>query len=164
VRFRDIEKHREDIEEMAQYLRERFVRELEKWPKSEIKVLDYNPQSSDTVVLELAIVELVPTASAQNAAASVAGLFVPGGGLLGIGASGSIAIEGRITDSATGEILVEFADRAKDKAAPVDLAGFKWYSRSKENIDDWAKQFAELAHTPPGHKVKGAWSFTLMPF
>ena len=164
VRARDVGAHPEDVKEVAEYMRRRFKEEIAKWPGSVVKVIDKDDRSPDTVVLELAIVELIPTATLQKAAGTAAGFLVPGGGLVNTGASGSIAIEGRVRDAASREVIGEFADREEDKAAPIDLAGFKWYSRSKENIDDWATQFIQLANTTPDQKVEDSLPFTFNPF
>jgi hypothetical protein len=164
VRARDVDAHPEDIKEIGDYMRARFVKEVKSWPGSVVEVVGEDDRSPETVRLELAIIELVPTASGRKIISSAAGFLIPGGGLIGARSAGSIAIEGRVRDAASGEVIGEFADREADKRAPIDLAGFKWYSRSKENIDDWAKQFAELANTTPDQKVKESLPFTLNPF
>jgi hypothetical protein len=39
-----------------------------------------------------------------------------------------------------------------------------WYGDAKDSIEAWAKQFIELANTPPSHQVKDASSFSLKPW
>jgi hypothetical protein len=164
IRARDVGAHPEDVQEISEYLRGEFAHEMKDFPGTVVQVIDEDDKSPDTVRLELSIVELVPTATLQKGAATIAGLLIPGGGLLGATSSGSIAIEGRVVDANTGNVLGEFADRELDKSAPIDFASFKWYSRSKENIDDWAQQFAKLANTTPDEKVAASLPFTLNPF
>ena len=111
------------------------------------------------VTLKLALIELNPTDNAGNA---VKGL--PGGMLLAGATAGNIAIEGRVTDNTTGEVLFEFADNEQDKISVVSLRDFTPYEHAKVAIREWARHFDELARTPAGHKVEDSMSFTLNPF
>jgi len=116
------------------------------------------------LVIELALVELVPSKAYWNAAATAAGFAVPGAGFLSIAGRGSIAIEGRARDGATNSIIATFKDRRADKTAPVDLGKYTWYHGAEANITDWAAEFAEFLNTPPSHVVKRAKSITLKPW
>ena len=116
------------------------------------------------LVIELALVELVPSKAYWNAAATAAGFAVPGAGFLSIAGRGSIAIEGRARDGATKSVIATFKDRRADKTAPVDLGKYTWYHGAEANITDWAAEFAEFLNTPPSHVVKRAKSITLKPW
>ncbi len=97
-----------------------------------------------TAVLDLAIVQLVPTKSALNAIETVAGFFIPGVGLLAIFNSGEIAIEGKLKDAETGKVLCVFADREKDRAAVINIAGLQHYRHSENAIDEWSRKLPEI--------------------
>ena len=116
------------------------------------------------MIIELAITELVPAKAWFNTAATAAGFVIPGAGLLSFAGKGSVAIEGRVRDGKTGEVLATFADREKDKSAPINLASMSWYQSGKQNVDDWADQIAELLHTPRSHDVTDSSPFTLLPW
>ena len=85
---------------------------------------------------------------------------MPGGGAVALPASGSVAIEGRIRDAQSGEVIFAFADRESDKAAAVSAADLTWHYHAKEIADDWARQFVELSDTGPEHKVEDSSPFT----
>ena len=114
--------------------------------------------------LEVAIVELVPTDVSRNAAGSGLGMVVPGGGLIAMGSSGSIAIEGRFRDLKAREVVAEFKDREKGQMAPIDLAGFSEYRYAERAIDDWAEQIVELLVTPDGAIISDSSPVTLRPW
>jgi hypothetical protein len=122
--------------------------------------------SSHTLELELAIVELVPS----KAAAGAVGLItMPIGMIAGTVATkvlgkGAIAIEGRLVDAKTREVIAMFADREKTKTAPIDLAAATWYRGIEVIIQDWADQTVEIINTPRTHKVEDTSFFTLMPW
>jgi len=151
---------RDDTKGIAEYMRTRFVEELQQSEKTGLKVVD--KAGPKTVILEMAIVELVPTKAWLNTAGAAAGFFVPGAGTAaGLASSGSVAIEGRMRDAGTGEIITTFKDREKDQASPVGIQGYTWYYHSKNNIDDWAEQFVELIETEPDDEVRDSNPFTL---
>jgi hypothetical protein len=116
------------------------------------------------LVVELALVELVPSNAYWNAGATAAGFVIPGAGLLSAAGAGSIAIEGRLRDGGTSKIIATFKDRRKDKVAPVNIGSYTWYHGAEGNITDWAAEFAELINTPPNHVVKRPSPVTLMPW
>lgn len=117
-----------------------------------------------TLILETALVELVPTDLARNAAGDILGFYVLGGSLLSAGSGGSTAIEGRFLDAETNDVLWMFKDREVDQIAPIDLAGLTPYRHIENTIDDWANEIVELLNTPMDHKVTHKLPFTLLPW
>ena len=117
-----------------------------------------------TYVIEMAIIELVPSKAWWNAAATGTGFVVPGAGLLSHFGKGSIAIEGKFTDAQTGELFAMLADRKEDKVAPINLAGMTWYQGSKNNIKDWVDLFVEGANSGLDQKITAKKPFKLMPW
>lgn len=115
-----------------------------------------------TLKLEIALVELVPSKAFLNAASTVGGFFVPGAGLAATAGKGSVAIEARLTDSTSGKLLAQMADREEGKSAVVDIAGMSWYSSAKTTIDEWAAQFVRLANSEYTEQVPDSAPFTFV--
>ena len=106
-----------------------------------------------TLILELAITELVPGKAvlgllgvASWAAPPLIG--VPVGTVASFADDGWMAIEGRVRDGGTGEVLAMFADREKGKTRILDLESATWYGHARESMNDWAEQLVQLANTP----------------
>ena len=152
----------EDSREIANYLRDTIIKTAKKDPARRVFIVDKS--GPGTFVLKLALVELVPANSFLNFTSSVTGIFIPGAGLASSAGKGSIAIEGKLVDSRTGELLVTFKDREIDKSAPVNLASYTWYEGSKRNIEDWAEQMVEIMNTPLSYQVADSSPFTLSPW
>ena len=117
-------------------------------------------KGAGVLTLELALVELNPTNVVGNAVKYGA----PGGSVLAPATKGNCAIEGKLRDSRTGELLLAFADNEQDKFAVVSLRDLSSYGHARTAIKDWAKQFAELLRTPASHKVEDSSTITLNPF
>lgn len=152
----------EDQHLIANYMKNSFTSALKNDQLVHHDVVD-NPQN-DTMILELALVELVPTKAFMRSVMDVVGLLIPGAQVLGLTGSGSVAIEGRIRDARTGEVIFKFADRQQDKTAVISVEDFTWHGHAREIIDDWAKEFAELYDTPSSHMVAASSHFTLKPW
>lgn len=151
-----------DARAIATRMRQQFMRAIQQHPAHKMRLA--SAPGPGVLVIELALVELVPSKAYWNAAATAAGFAVPGAGYLTLAGRGSIAIEGRARDGATNRIIATFKDRRADKTAPVDLGKYTWYHGAETNITDWAAEFAEFLNTQPGHVVKRARSVTLKPW
>lgn len=106
-----------------------------------------------TLVLRLAIVELVPSKAwlatiGLGAWAAPVPVGVPVGLAAVVAQRGYTGIEGTIEDGATGEPLMLFADREANKVRPVDLQSLSWYAHSRESLRDWAAQLHAVLTTP----------------
>ena len=86
----------------------------------------------------------------------------PGGSVVAPAMKGNCALEGKLRDSVTGELLFAFADNEQDKFG-ISLRDFSSYGHARTSIRDLAKQFAELMRTPASHKVQDSSSLTLNP-
>lgn len=152
----------EDTRAIALRMQQQFKTALATYPNKKIQLA--SAPGPGVLVIELALVELVPSKAYWNAAATAAGFVVPGAGLLSAAGRGSIAIEGRARDGATKAIIATFKDRRADKMAPVNLGNYMWFHGAEGNISDWAAEFAELLNTAPDHVVKRASAITLKPW
>ena len=147
---------------IAQYLRHSFRSAITNDASKYHEVVE--TPGKDTMIIELALVELVPTKAFLRVAGDIVGYLIPGIQTIGLTGSGSVAIEGRIRDADTGEIVFKFADREQDKTSIVNIEDITWHGHVKELIDDWAREFVELYDTPTTHIVSASNHFTLRPW
>ena len=154
----------EDLATMAQYMRDEFKTAFANDPSRHYQVVEA-PQP-DTLTLELALTELVPS----NVALSILEYAPYGGGTAvkvmerATGAESTVAFEARMKDSATGDNLAMFADRQVKKIRIIDLKAFAFYAHDRLIIREWAEQFVKLANQRPGEVIGGASPFTLSPW
>jgi len=146
--------------ELGEYMRERFQVML---AEHGFEVVE-EASGESVMILRLAIVELQPTDVYRKAAGTAASLFLPGGGAIGLGAGGTIAIEGVLEHAESGKEIFAFSDREGGKLAPFSVKDYTYFSHAREAIDDWAKQFAELCVTPNGVEIEDSSAVTLNPF
>ncbi|MGF1528497.1 MAG: DUF3313 family protein [Candidatus Competibacterales bacterium] len=133
---------REEAKKLAVYMKTEFEAPFVKGQVRNFRLVE--SPGPNTLVMEMAITELVPTDVARNAAGDVLGFLVPGGGLVSAGAGGSIAMEFRLVDGETGDNLALGKDRRVDQITPVDIAGLTPYRHTEVNVQSWAKDFAAV--------------------
>ncbi|MGH8605480.1 MAG: hypothetical protein ACREXR_22620 [Gammaproteobacteria bacterium] len=105
--------------------------------------------------MELALIEIDPSQPVLHA---LAWAGPPGTGTA-VG-----AINQRLRDLETGEVIATFADRDMQDAGPLDLTRLTWYGPAKGIMDRWAEQFVRIANREPGEAVTDPTPFTLRPF
>ena len=149
---------REDAERLASYLRRHVEDELR---EHSFRVVSERPQIGR--VIELALVEVSSTDIVRNVLGTAVGAFIPGGGLIAAGSSGSTAIEGVVRDSASDRPLFVFADRERGKIAPFSFNDFTRYSHARDAMNDWSKQIVKACSLPRGAQLAGSSRFTLLP-
>jgi hypothetical protein len=155
-----------DIAAIAEYTRQSFTRAFADDPKHRFKVV--STAGPKTLILEVAITQLVPSKAVLNAIGYIT--WIPAVvSLSGSTATdsqdtgkGVIAIEGRIRDGGSGEIIGMFADREHPPTAIVDLKALNWWAPAKAIIDQWSKDLVAVANRPPGVVVKEAPAFELL--
>jgi hypothetical protein len=106
-----------------------------------------------TLLLEMALVELVPTRPVLSVL----------GGPTTLG-KGSLAIEGRFVDARTGEVIAMFADRELARQSLINIKDVTWYAHAKVIIDQWADQLVAVTNAGPEGVVKRAPRFELKPW
>lgn len=130
-------------------------------------VLEAPNQQSDTVILEIALVEVVPSKVVLNALGYTPVFFI-GTGINIIRSIAqdvsTVAMEARFRDAATGETIIMMADREQQQMAVVSVRGLTWYSHAQSIISQWASQFVALANAKPGELVKDSDPFTVQPW
>jgi hypothetical protein len=151
-----------DARKLASRFRSSLAREIRAYPGNRLAVVSH--PGAKTLIVELAITELTPSKAYWNMGATAAGFVVPGAGLLSAAGSGSIAMEGRLRDGASGQIVARFSDRRHDLISPVNMRSYEWYGGAEANIEIWAKKGAEFLHAKPGATVSRSSAVTLNPF
>ena len=165
----------EDVEAITDLLRQSFVEAIRNDPAANLQIMD--APAPDTLTLSLALVELKPTKVLLNTVADVGGVLVPGSKALeevgvtgaeaasGAVASGTIAIEMKLADGASGEILAEMKDREADPSSIIpNYRDFEEYGWSRKTIKDWARQFAEVFSTPVSSRVAPGAGISVTPW
>lgn len=146
--------NKEDAKELGAYARQRIVKAFREDPNQKLRVVD--KPGPHTIILEMAIVELKPTNAWLNAA---------GYGGAGVALDkGTVAIEARLVDGGTKQVIAMFADREQGKEALISAKDVTWYGHAYGIVDDWADQAVEIANTPEGGKVSDTSPITLKPW
>ena len=144
------------VAQTAEILRNDFIAAFRDAPGGRYAVAP--GKGAGVLTLELALVEMNPTNVVGNAVKYGA----PGGSVVAPVTKGNCAIEGKLRDSMTGQVLFAFADNEQDKFG-ITLRDFSSYGHARSSIKDWAKQFAELMRTPASHKVEDSSTISLNP-
>jgi hypothetical protein len=163
VRKEDFEK---DLAKLAVFTQDAIKKAFREDPRHRMQVLDAPTADPDALIVEIAIIEVVPSKVALNALG-----YAPFGIGLTINAvrmvakdTSTCAFEGRVRDAATKDIVATMADREAQQLALVSVRGLTWYSNAETIITQWSKQFVEVANRKPGETVKGTDAFTLKPW
>ena len=153
---------KKDIQDVAVYFQNQVVSDFKNDDDQHFIMLDYPAQQTQSVLqLELALIEIDPSMPMLNAAGW---LVVGGGTAAGLINQRAAAFEGRIRDLGTNEIVATFADRNVQDVDPLDLTRLTWYGPAKQVIDQWAKEFVEIANRKPGEVISAPTAFSLNPF
>lgn len=148
---------------IAFLLRNEFARAFLRSPAPRYHVAQR--PNAQSVTLELALIELNPTSPTGNAVKTAAKIFVgPLAALGGYFTKGNIAIEAKIRNSKTGELVFQFADNEADRMTFYSARDFRPYTHASHAINEWADQFELFTRTAPYAKVKETGFFTLAPY
>jgi hypothetical protein len=145
-------KHR--YAELTTYAQESFRRAFREDPRHLYQVVD--KRGPRTLLLEVAIVELVPARPVVNAITFMFTYLVF--------QRGSVAIEGRFRDATSGEVLVTFADKEMAKFYPLNVRDFTYLGHPKSIVDAWADQLVAVAGRSGNETVKDQGRIGLRPW
>jgi hypothetical protein len=153
---------KKDIDELAVYFHDRVVKEFTEDPNQRFKVIEQQVYTGQPALsMELALIEINPSTPVLHAA----GWAVAGGSVAASAVNQRrAAFEGRLRDIKTGEVVATFADRDVQDVGPIDMTRMTWYGPAKTIMDQWAKQFVQIANRKPGEVVTDPVAFTLRPF
>jgi hypothetical protein len=158
-----------DLKMIGEEFRETIVAKFEKAEKNRFAIVDKDKITDDTMILELAITQLVPGKAFLGAIglaswAAPAPIGVPVGAIASFADDGWMAIEGRVREAKGGQVIAMFADREAGKTRILDIEAATWYGHARESMNDWAEQFVTMANTPKDIQVEDSSAFTLMPW
>ena len=155
-----------DVKELAVYTREAIKKAFREDTRARFAVVNSPTTSADTLILEVAITEVVPSKVVLNAlgyAPFGIGLAIKGVRAIAKDRS-TAAFEVRIKDASTGQVVAMIADREAEQNSVVSVRGLTWFSHVYTMIDVWAKQLVEVANRKPGQVIEDSATFTLKPW
>ncbi|MDJ0868640.1 MAG: DUF3313 family protein [Myxococcota bacterium] len=155
----------EDLANFADFTQETFRKAFLKDKNHRFHVI-LEPQD-DSIVLELAITELVPNKAELGAlglAATVVAAPLGAGIAAKETAKGKVAMEGRWVRARDREIMVEWTDREHGKFGPINLRRATWYGHAHKIVEEWAEQWVKVGNLPPDAKIKDSRTWTLLPW
>lgn len=130
------------ITELGAYGRNVFIKAFK---ERKLKVVD-DPRTPHTAVFEFAITGFVPTRAEIEVVGTVGSFFcpIPGVGLVAdCLAAGEIALECRVRDASTKEVVFMFADAEGEPSALLQFAKYTYTAAAKINLKRIARDLAE---------------------
>ena len=149
------------ITELGEYGRKAFI---QAFTERKIKVVD-DPRTPHTAVFEFAITGFVPTRAEIEVVGTVGSFFcpVPGVGLVAdCLAAGSLALECRVRDSATKEVVFMFADAEGEPQALLQFAKYTYTAAAKINLKRIAKDLAESCTLADASQMRRDFPFSFI--
>ena len=159
-----------DLVVVADELREDLIEAFRDDPTHHFEIVDDPAQvDADTAQLEVALVELVPNKAVLGAIGLAAWgapleIGIPVATATAFIAHGAVAMEARVRDGRSGEVIAAFADRETGKMRVIDLRSLTWYGNALEDFRGWAASFVELANAERPEQVRHPAYFTLSPW
>ena len=147
------EEKEKDLQALAEYMRSKVV-EAQRKNTHKNRLIVVDRPDAETVVMELALTEVVPTKAWLNAL-SMATMFMTL-------EQGTVAFEGRVRDGQTKEIIAKFADREQGKANALgNVKDFGWHGHAKAIINEWADQLVLAVNWEEGQVIEDSPGFEL---
>jgi hypothetical protein len=149
---------KQNLHMLADYQREAVIKAVAKNSNGKLRVVD--KPDADTLILEMAIVQLVPSKPVLQAASyyTWAATVVMIGGSVATQSEdqgkGVVAMEARTRDGASGTVTCMLADREHPPTAIIDVKALFWWEPAKPICDAWARQIVELETRPRGTKIE----------
>jgi hypothetical protein len=144
---------KQQADELAGFFRDAVTKAFQSADGKRFEVVDA-PQA-DALLVELAIVEVVPTKVWLNALA-----YVVAGAL----SQGTTAFEGRFRDGKTQRVVAEFKDREFGQFDLVSVNDLTWYRHSKHTIRTWCDDLVKICTRAPDQAIAPMSTVTLKPW
>lgn len=141
---------KKQADQLAGYFRERVIKSFQDDPNKSYQVVD--AADSDALLVELAIVEVVPTKVWLNAIG-----YVAAGAL----SQGTTAFEGRLKDGKTGRVVAEFKDREFGQFDIVSINDFSWCRHSEHTLRVWSDEIVKVCNRTPTEAIAPMSTVTL---
>lgn len=140
-------------EDLANYFEEKMKEQFMDGDDNKYQVVD--TPDDQTLIVELAIVEVVPTKVWLNAI---------GYALIGALDQGETGFEGRLRDGKTKQVIAEFKDHEYGQFDVVSVRDLEWAGHSRHTIKIWTDQLEETCYLPPDGTVSPMSPVTLLPW
>jgi hypothetical protein len=139
--------------DLADYYQQKMVAQFADDDANRYQVV--GTPDDETLIIELAIVEVVPTKVWLNAI-----------GYATIGAldQGATAFEGRFRDGKTKEVIAEFKDREFGQLDLISVRDLEWDGHSRHTIRVWTDDLEDLCYLQPGQAIAPVSTVTLLPW
>ncbi len=138
---------------LAKYFQDHVIQSFKTDSKKAYTVVD--APDAETLLVELAIVEVIPTKEWLNVI-----------GYLAVGAlsSGTTAFEGRLRDGKTKQLVAQFKDQENGQFDLVSISDLTWFRHSEHTIRMWSDQIAQVCYRAPEETIKPMSTVTLRPW
>lgn len=149
------------INELGDYGRKAFIKSFK---DRKIKVVD-DPKTPHTAIFEFAITGFVPTRAEIEVVGTVGSFFcpVPGVGLIAdYLAAGSLAIECRVRDSVSKDVVFMFADAEGEPQALLQFAKYTYTAAAKINLKRIARDLAESCTLEDASQMRRDFPFSFI--
>ena len=143
------------VEEMALFIHQAFKTALSENKGKNPMPLVATPDKQ-TIILDMALTELVPTMTWLNAVSMSVIMYAPD--------RGCIAIECLLRDGETGEVLGKIADRECGKDSILNFKDFSLNAHGRAIVKEWADQAVAVINADDGSVVKDSAGFELKPW
>ena len=153
------------IADLGEYGRSAFVKAFRSREKETGLTVVDDPSRPKTAVIEFAITAFVPTRAEIEVAGTIGSFFcpVPGVGLVAdFLAAGEIAVECRVRDSATKDVVMMFADAEGEPKALLQFAKYTYTSAAKINLKRIAKDLVESCTLEDASKMRRDFPFSFI--
>jgi hypothetical protein len=140
-------------DDLAGYFQDKMKAQFSDSDDNKYQVVD--APDDETLIIELAIVEVVPTKVWLNAI---------GYAVLGPVDQGETGFEGRLRDGKTKQVIAEFKDHEYGQFDVVSLRDLEWAGHSRHTIRIWTDQLEDICYLPPDGTVSPMSPVTLMPW
>ena len=118
----------------------------------------------DSLVWEVAIIDISPNIPVVSVLATVANYFLHGTAVVRALGAGGVVVEGILRDGETDDVLLTFRERQGDKISLFSLRNYTVYGHTRRAFSEIAQQMVELSYAPREYDVPGSWIFTFNPF
>lgn len=155
-----------DVQTLRVYTHDSLAKAFRDDKAKRLSVIDSPTSDPDALVFEMALIEVVPSKVVLNALGYTP--FFIGTGIQIVRSlakdQSTAAMEVRVKDAHTGDVVMLAADRQAQQVAIIDVKGLTWYSEAHSIVDDWGKKFVEIVNKKPGEKVEARSGFRLLPW
>ena len=140
-------------DELATYFRDKMKAQFTDEDPNKYQVVD--TPDDETLIIELAIVEVVPTKVWLNAIGYLVAGSVD---------QGETGFEGRLRDGKTKRVIAEFKDHEYGQFDIVSVRDLEWAGHSRHTLQGWSDELEEICYRQPDQIVSGMSPVTLLPW